>query len=324
MSTAQHTLDSALDRDTWKARVERDLKGADYERRLVTRLVEGIRVEPLHDEQGTPTAHGPAGVPGAAPYTRGRTADGLTGGWDLRTRLAHPDPRRVGETAHLVGLLAGEAVELSRVGPAFQPRRGPARPLGDRALSRKPTRLVRLASAFFGWMPGGLAVVATITCAFFTAFTGASGVTIVALGGLLYPVLRKERYPEGFSIGLLTTGGSLGLLFPPSLPIIVYGLIAGVDTPDEPLPQLFDTLSRDRAHIAVAVDDFGGVAGLVTMEDVLETLLGFEIVDELDDVDDLQAFARGKWEERARELGLIEPEAEPEAEAESESEAESG
>jgi tripartite ATP-independent transporter DctM subunit len=97
------------------------------------------------------------------------------------------------------------------------------------AESQAPTRLVRLASAFFGWMPGGLAVVATITCAFFTAFTGASGVTIVALGGLLYPVLRKERYPEGFSIGLLTTGGSLGLLFPPSLPIIVYGLIAGVD-----------------------------------------------------------------------------------------------
>ncbi len=97
------------------------------------------------------------------------------------------------------------------------------------AESRAPARLVRLASALFGWMPGGLAVVATLTCAFFTAFTGASGVTIVALGGLLYPVLRKERYPEGFSVGLLTTGGSLGLLFPPSLPIIVYGLIAGVE-----------------------------------------------------------------------------------------------
>ncbi|GIW71800.1 MAG: hypothetical protein KatS3mg102_1342 [Planctomycetota bacterium] len=97
------------------------------------------------------------------------------------------------------------------------------------AESNAPVRLVRVASALFGWMPGGLAVVATLTCAFFTAFTGASGVTIVALGGLLYPVLRKERYPEGFSIGLLTTGGSLGLLFPPSLPIIVYALIGGVD-----------------------------------------------------------------------------------------------
>ncbi|RME76452.1 MAG: TRAP transporter large permease [Planctomycetota bacterium] len=97
------------------------------------------------------------------------------------------------------------------------------------AESGAPERLVRLARALFGWLPGGLAIVATVTCAFFTAFTGASGVTIVALGGLLYPVLRRERYPDGFSIGLLTTGGSLGLLFPPSLPLIVYGLIAGVD-----------------------------------------------------------------------------------------------
>ena len=97
------------------------------------------------------------------------------------------------------------------------------------AESQAPTRFVRLASSLLGWMPGGLAVVSACVCAFFTAFTGASGVTIVALGGLLYPVLLRERYGEDFSIGLLTTGGSLGLLFPPSLPVIVYGLIAGVD-----------------------------------------------------------------------------------------------
>ncbi len=97
------------------------------------------------------------------------------------------------------------------------------------AESHAPVRLVNLDRALFGWMPGGLAIVATISCAFFTAFTGASGVTIVALGGLLYPMLKSERYPEGFSLGLLTTGGSLGLLFPPSLPIIVYGLVAKVD-----------------------------------------------------------------------------------------------
>lgn len=95
------------------------------------------------------------------------------------------------------------------------------------AESQAPVRLVHVSRALFGWMPGGLAVVATLSCAFFTAFTGASGVTIVALGGLLYPMLRAERYPERFSLGLLTTGGSLGLLFPPSLPIIVYALIAG-------------------------------------------------------------------------------------------------
>jgi len=75
---------------------------------------------------------------------------------------------------------------------------------------------------------------------------------------------------------------------------------------DTPLPELFDELTRERAHVAVVMDDYGGVAGLVTMEDVLETLLGFEIVDELDAIDDLQAYARQRWEKRARELGLIE------------------
>lgn len=92
------------------------------------------------------------------------------------------------------------------------------------AESKAPTRLVNLARALFGWIPGGLAVVALLTCALFTAFTGASGVTIVALGGLLYPMLLGEKYGESFSLGLITTSGSLGLLFPPSLPIILYAL----------------------------------------------------------------------------------------------------
>jgi tripartite ATP-independent transporter DctM subunit len=96
------------------------------------------------------------------------------------------------------------------------------------AESNAPKRLVRLALAFFGWMPGGLAIVSLISTAVFTAFTGASGVTIVALGGLLYPILVKESYPERFSLGLMTTSGSLGLLFPPSLPIILYGIVAGI------------------------------------------------------------------------------------------------
>ncbi len=95
--------------------------------------------------------------------------------------------------------------------------------------SRAPTRLINLCRALIGWMPGGLALVTLIACSFFTAFTGASGVTIIALGGLLFPILLRERYPDRFSLGLLTTGGSLGLLFPPSLPVIVYGLVAGVD-----------------------------------------------------------------------------------------------
>jgi len=96
------------------------------------------------------------------------------------------------------------------------------------AESNSPTRLVGLAQSLFGWMPGGLAIVALITCAFFTAFTGASGVTIVALGGLLLPILLEKQYPEKFSMGVVTASGSIGLLFPPSLPIILYGLVAAV------------------------------------------------------------------------------------------------
>lgn len=97
------------------------------------------------------------------------------------------------------------------------------------AESKSPQRLLRLANASLGWMPGGVAIVSLVICAFFTAFTGASGVTIIALGGLLYPMLINENYSEDFSLGLITTSGSLGLLFPPSLPIILYGIIAKVD-----------------------------------------------------------------------------------------------
>lgn len=97
------------------------------------------------------------------------------------------------------------------------------------AESKTPERLVALSQALLGWMPGGLAVVTLVACGFFTAFTGASGVTIIALGGILYPILKKRGYPEGFSLGLVTCCGSLGLLFPPSLPIILYGIIGQVD-----------------------------------------------------------------------------------------------
>jgi C4-dicarboxylate transporter, DctM subunit len=89
-------------------------------------------------------------------------------------------------------------------------------------------RLVQLFNTGFGWMQGGLAIVALLSCAFFTAFSGASGVTILALGGLLYPMLVGENYSKRFSLGLLTSSGSLGLLFPPSLAVLLYGIIAGV------------------------------------------------------------------------------------------------
>jgi C4-dicarboxylate transporter DctM subunit len=93
------------------------------------------------------------------------------------------------------------------------------------AESGAPRRLVALAEALFGWLPGGVAVAGLCACALFTAFTGASGVTIIALGGLIHPLLTKQGYPERFSLGLISTTGSLGLLFPPSLPIILYALV---------------------------------------------------------------------------------------------------
>ncbi|MEM7563771.1 MAG: TRAP transporter large permease subunit [Pseudomonadota bacterium] len=88
------------------------------------------------------------------------------------------------------------------------------------------TRLVNVTNSLLGWMPGGLAIVAIFACALFTAFTGASGITIIALGGLLLPALMQAGYRENFNLGLLTSSGSLGLLFAPSLPLILYGVVA--------------------------------------------------------------------------------------------------
>lgn len=95
------------------------------------------------------------------------------------------------------------------------------------AEGRTSDRLVRFSRSLFGWIPGGLGVVALVSCAFFTAITGATGITIIALGGLLFPALISEKYKENFSLGLMTTSGSLGLHFPPSLPIILYGFVSG-------------------------------------------------------------------------------------------------
>ena len=94
--------------------------------------------------------------------------------------------------------------------------------------SNAPDRLVRLTRALLGWMPGGLALVCLAACAFFTAFTGASGVTIIALGAILYPALKQDGYPDKFNLGLVTSAGSLGLLFAPSLPLILYGVVSNV------------------------------------------------------------------------------------------------
>ena len=107
--------------------------------------------------------------------------------------------------------------------------------------SNASTRLVNISNSLFGWMPGGLAIVAIFACALFTAFTGASGITIIALGALLYPALKQSGYSDKFNLGLLTSSGSLGLLFAPSLPLILYGVIAQQSTLDQPvgIGQLF-------------------------------------------------------------------------------------
>ncbi len=105
-----------------------------------------------------------------------------------------------------------------------------------------PQRLVRFFNALLGWMPSGIAWVAIATCMVFTAFSGASGVTILALGGLLYPMLKNEHYPEKFALGLITSGGSMGLLLPPSLAVLLYGVVAQVNIGDLFVAGLLPTL----------------------------------------------------------------------------------
>ncbi|HIA13342.1 MAG TPA: TRAP transporter large permease [Nitrospirales bacterium] len=102
------------------------------------------------------------------------------------------------------------------------------------AEARTADRLVKVAQAALGWVPGGLAVVALLTCAFFGTFTGVSGVAIIAIGGLLYPILIKELYPESFSLGLLTSSAKIGLLFPPSIPLILYGIVYALSMQSTP------------------------------------------------------------------------------------------
>jgi len=119
--------------------------------------------------------------------------------------------------------------------------------------SRAGERLVHLFRALFSWIPGGLAIMAILVCAFFTTFTGASGVTILALGALLSYVLIQGKYTESFSQGLLTASGSIGLLFPPSLPIIIYGVTAGVSIKDMFLGGIFPGMVLVLVIIAFSV-----------------------------------------------------------------------
>jgi tripartite ATP-independent transporter DctM subunit len=96
------------------------------------------------------------------------------------------------------------------------------------AESRAPLRLIRLSRAWLGWLPGSLAVVCLTSSVFFATVTGGSAVTIIAVGGLAYPALLREKYPESFAIGMITTAGALGALFPPSMLLIFYCIVARV------------------------------------------------------------------------------------------------
>lgn len=130
------------------------------------------------------------------------------------------------------------------------------------AESRASSRLVRFFRALFGWMPGGVAVMVAAVCALFTTFTGGSGVTIIALGGLVYPMLREEGYSEGFSLGLVTAAGSLGLLFPPSLPVILYSVVAGSREMSAPADQLYLAGLLPGLLLVVLVAVYGVWAGV--------------------------------------------------------------
>jgi TRAP-type C4-dicarboxylate transport system permease large subunit len=136
--------------------------------------------------------------------------------------LHHGDTPLSGALADVYALAGGKAVALSTI-PLFT--------FAGYLMARAKTaeRLVRFAEPLLGWIPGGLAILCVWTCAFFTVFTGASGVTIVALGGLLLPELEKSRYPRRFSIEVVTGSGAIGLLFPPALPLIVYAIVFGLN-----------------------------------------------------------------------------------------------
>ena len=139
--------------------------------------------------------------------------------------------------------------------------------------SKTADRMLRLSQAAFGWMPGGMAFVSLIACAFFTALTGGSGVTIVALGALLLPALVKGNYPEKFSLGLVTSSGSLGLLLVPSVPLLIYGIIAQqmsqqLDMPSVEIvdlyqaglvPALLDALWEARWELPLPLVVLGGI-----------------------------------------------------------------
>jgi len=131
------------------------------------------------------------------------------------------------------------------------------------AESHASKRLLRVSRAALGWLPGGLPIVTIIAFTIFTAFTGASGVTIVALGGLVLPALLAEGYHERFSLGLATSAGNLGVLFAPSLPIILYGVIANPISSEVTIDRLFVACALPGILWLVLLSAQGAACGLL-------------------------------------------------------------
>ncbi len=124
------------------------------------------------------------------------------------------------------------------------------------AESNSATRLIRVSNALLGWLPGGLAVVTAVVCTIFTALTGGSGITIVACGGILVPALVKAGYHTDFSLGFVTSASSSGVLFIPSLPIIIYGLVS-----QTPIDHLFIASIVPGLLIVALLSGYGIVYG---------------------------------------------------------------
>jgi C4-dicarboxylate transporter DctM subunit len=203
-------------------------------------------------------------------------AIGLTG-------LHHSETPLSGALADVYALAGGKAVALSTI-PLFT--------FAGYLMARAKTaeRLVRMAKALLGWIPGGLALMTVWTCAFFTIFTGASGVTIVALGGLLLPELERSKYSRRFSIEVVTGSGAVGLLFPPALPLIVYGIVFGLNAGQMNIP-----FSIERFFLAGIVPGLL-LLGILSIYCVFEGWRSKVPTTRLDLVEFFRALWEAKWE----------------------------
>jgi C4-dicarboxylate transporter DctM subunit len=163
------------------------------------------------------------------------------------------------------------------------------------AKAKTAQRLVDMAESLLGWIPGGLALVTLWTCAFFTIFTGASGVTIVALGGLLLPELERANYPKRFALEVVTGSGSIGLLFPPALPLIVYAIIYGLNAGHASEPGAPLNFQIDRFYYAGIVPGFL-VLGILSIYCVTMGVISKVPRIPIDLPKFARAFWRSKWE----------------------------